>query len=110
MVASTKSVTYTQFRYFVALARNLSYRRAAQFLGISQPTLTAQINVLEKHLGISLFERSRSGTFLSPEGRSLLPYAEEVIKASVRFEEKARDIAGGNQTTYRLGVPPTLGP
>ncbi len=110
MVTSTKSVTYTQFRYFVALARELSYRRAAQVLGISQPTLTSQINVLEKSLGISLFERSRSGTLLSPEGRALLPLAEDVLQSSIRFEEKARDIAGGNQTTYRLGVPPTLGP
>ena len=110
MASSSKGATNTQLRYFVALARNLSYRRTAQVLGISQPTLTAQINALEKSLGIALFERSRSGTLLSPEGRVLLPFAEETLQASVRFEEKAKDLAGGAQTTYRLGIPPTLGP
>ncbi len=110
MASSSKGATNTQLRYFVALARNLSYRRTAQVLGISQPTLTAQINALEKSLGIALFERSRSGTLLSPEGRVLLPFAEDTLQASVRFEEKAKDLAGGAQTTYRLGIPPTLGP
>lgn len=110
MTTNLKSATNSQLRYFVTLARNLSYRRAAQILGISQPTLSSQINVLEKNLGLSLFERSRSGTLLSPEGRTLFPLAEEVLQASIRFEEKARDLTGGSQTTYRLGVPPTLGP
>lgn len=105
-----KLPSITQLKYFVSVAKELSFRRAAQQLGISQPTLSSQINTLEKNLAVSLFERSRSGTLLSPQGRTLLAYADAVLQASQRFEDIARDLADGSTTTYKLGVPPTLGP
>jgi LysR family hydrogen peroxide-inducible transcriptional activator len=88
----------------------LSFRRAAQSLGVSQPTLTSQIQALENVINISLFERSRSGTLLSPQGRALLSLAEDVLQTNQRFEDTARDLSDGTTTTYRLGIPPTLGP
>ncbi len=105
-----KSPSINQIRYFVAVAKNLSFRQAAGILGISQPTLTSQINALETHLGLTLFERSRTGTLLSPQGKALLDAAEEVLQASQRFSEIARDLSEGEVVTYRLGIPPTLGP
>lgn len=107
---NNKMPSVNQLRYFVTVAHENNFRRSAQVLGISQPTLTSQISTLEKNLGVTLFERSRVGTQLSPQGRALLEYAEAVLQASLRFEEKARNIAEGSETTYRLGVPPTLGP
>ena len=83
---------------------------AAGILGISQPTLTSQISALENLLGLTLFERSRTGTLLSPQGKALLDAAEEVLQASQRFSEIARDLSEGEVVTYRLGIPPTLGP
>jgi LysR family hydrogen peroxide-inducible transcriptional activator len=47
---------------------------------------------------------------LSPQGKALLPAAEEVLQSSQRFSEIARDLSVGDVVTYRLGIPPTLGP
>ncbi|RDV25104.1 hydrogen peroxide-inducible genes activator [Alteromonas aestuariivivens] len=105
-----KMPSLNQIRYFMTVAKHLNFRRAAQLLGISQPTLTAQINALETSLGLTLFERSRSGTFLSPQGQALLHSAEDMLGASLRFIEEARSLSEGENTTYRLGIPPTLGP
>ncbi|MEQ8663470.1 MAG: hydrogen peroxide-inducible genes activator, partial [Gammaproteobacteria bacterium] len=79
-------------------------------LGISQPTLTAQISALEKLLGVRLFERSRSGTRLAPVGRELLANARRVVEEVDGFIEVADTVRNGPGGTYRLGVPPTLGP
>ncbi|WP_017446018.1 hydrogen peroxide-inducible genes activator [Gayadomonas joobiniege] len=107
---SPRSPSIAQLKYFVSLAKSLSFRRTAQSLQISQPTLSNQIVALEKLLNLQLFERSRSGTLLTPQGRTLLPQAETVLQASLKLDELARDLSDGSQTTYRLGVPPTLGP
>jgi len=104
-----KTPSINQIRYFVAVAKYLSFRQAAGILGISQPTLTSQISALENLLGLTLFERSRTGTLLSPRGKALLDAAEEVLQASQRFSEIARDLSEGEVVTYRLGIPPTLG-
>jgi len=108
--SSEKHPTLNQLSYFVAVAKQESYRAAAMELGVSQPTLTSQIAAMEKAIGVVLFERSRSGTQLSPQGRALLPVAENVLQANLRFIEQAREMSDESQTTYRLGVPPTLGP
>ncbi len=110
MSASEKQPSLSQLKYFLAVARQQSYRSAAHQLGVSQPTLTGQIAALEKSLGVVLFERSRSGTQLSPQGRILLEPAAEVVQSALRFSEQARAMADDSQNTYRLGVPFTLGP
>lgn len=102
--------TFRQIEYFVTIASRASYRRAAEELGVSQPALTTQIRALETQLGLCLFERSRSGTLLTPEGRDLLDHARQMLLAMREFQENAQMIAQGLQTTYKLGVPPTLGP
>ena len=110
MQLSSKIPSLNQIRYFVSVAKYLSFRQAAGILGISQPTLTSQINALESTLGLNLFERSRTGTLLTPQGKMLLSAAEEVLQSTLRFSEIARDLSEGNVVTYRLGIPPTLGP
>lgn len=110
MQLNGKIPSINQIRYFVTVAKYLSFRQAASVLGISQPTLTSQISALESHLDLILFERSRTGTLLSPQGKSLLKAAEEVLASSQRFSETARDLAEGEVITFRLGIPPTLGP
>ncbi len=110
MQLTGKFPSLNQIRYFVAVAKSLSFRQAATSLGISQPTLTSQIHALESNLGLILFERSRSGTLLSPQGKALLESAEDILQAGVRFGEVAKNLSEGEVITYRLGVPPTLGP
>lgn len=103
-------LTLRQLQYFVTVAEALSFRRAAERLGVSQPTLTGQIAALEAALGLVLFERSRSGTTLSPAGRELLGSAQAVLEQARGLTDRARSLAGGPSGTFRLGVPPTLGP
>ena len=110
MLLNGKIPSINQIRYFVTVAKHLNFRQAANILGISQPTLTSQINALESHLNLVLFERSRTGTLLSPQGKALLETAEEVIQAGLRFNEIAKDLSEGDVVTFRLGIPPTIGP
>ena len=99
-----------QLRYFAAVAEYGSFRQAAFKLNITQPTLSNQISVLEELLGLQLFERSRSGTSCTVEGRELLISARRVIEEAQGFSTQAGSLSGGGVGTYRLGVTPTLGP
>jgi LysR family hydrogen peroxide-inducible transcriptional activator len=105
-----KGLTLKQLEYFVCLADELNFRRAASILGVSQPSLSAQISSLEASLQISLFERSRTGTFLSPQGKLCLDSARAAVTAAKVFAETAEAAVRGPSMTYRIGVPPTLGP
>ena len=77
-----------QIRYFEAIADSGSFRRAAERLGVTQPTLTVSIAALEKSLEVSLFERQRSGVVLTPVGRELLPRARRIAEELRGFSEQ----------------------
>ncbi|HEY8568868.1 hydrogen peroxide-inducible genes activator [Microbulbifer sp.] len=110
MPTNANPPSFKQLEYFVTIASHSNFRRAAEELRVSQPALTTQIQALEATLGIPLFERSRAGTLLTPEGRELLEQARQLILGMREFTNYAELIAQGHQSTYKLGVPPTLGP
>ncbi|GAA1991869.1 LysR substrate-binding domain-containing protein [Amycolatopsis minnesotensis] len=66
-------------RYFVAIAEELHFTRAAERLYVSQPALSKQIRALEGQLGAPLFERDRREVRLTPVGEALLPHARRVL-------------------------------
>ncbi|MGY1616795.1 LysR substrate-binding domain-containing protein [Geodermatophilus sp. SYSU D00691] len=68
-------------RYFLAVADELHFTRAAQRLFVSQPALSRQIRALEQHLRTPLFERRPAGVVLTPAGRALVPHARNVVAA-----------------------------
>ncbi|MBN1240168.1 MAG: hydrogen peroxide-inducible genes activator [Gammaproteobacteria bacterium] len=103
-------ISLRQLEYFIAVAENGSFRRAAEKLSISQPTLTAQIAHLEQSLGGQLFERNRTGTTQSPLGRELLLHARRVIEEFHGLVDRATSLLQGPAGTYRFGVTPTMGP
>jgi len=72
--------------------------------------LTSQILAPEETLGLQLFERSRAGTLLAPNGRELLANARRLLEESQGLLDRAESLARGPSGTYRLGVTPTLGP
>ncbi|SNS68181.1 DNA-binding transcriptional regulator, LysR family [Asanoa hainanensis] len=80
-----------QFRYFVAVAEELSFTRAATRLMIAQQSLSQQITALERNLGVKLFERDSRGTRLTdtgalflPEARAALARADEAVAVVAR--------------------------
>jgi LysR family hydrogen peroxide-inducible transcriptional activator len=103
-------ISLRQLEYFIAVAENGSFRRAAQKMHVSQPTLTAQVASLERALGGSLFERNRAGTAQSPLGRELLRHARRVLEEFHGLVDQAASLIDGPAGTYRFGVTPTMGP
>jgi LysR family transcriptional regulator, hydrogen peroxide-inducible genes activator len=103
-------ITLRQLHYLQALAATGHFRRAAEQVGVSQPSLSAQIALLEQHLGIKLVERGGSGAILTPRGRDIVERARRVLADVQALQDIAQDDAQGLTGTVRLGVSPTLGP
>ncbi|MGI9384579.1 MAG: LysR substrate-binding domain-containing protein [Methyloligellaceae bacterium] len=99
-----------QIEYLVALDDARHFRKAAEKVGVSQPTLSAQLRALEQRLGVQLVERSRSSVLLTPVGRQVLAAGRRIL----RDVQEIRDLAAGQRGTLggtiRIGLPPTIGP
>ncbi len=102
--------TLRQFKYLVALSEELHFRRAAERVHVTQPTLSAQIQELERQLKAPLVERGAAQVMLTPLGREIAERARRVLADVQDIEDLAASSQHGFQGTIRLGVPPTLGP
>lgn len=96
-------------RYFTAVARELSFSRAAQQLHIAQPPLSRQIRSLEEELGAELIDRSSRPLRLTPAGRFFQAQALQLLDRMAEVQAATARIAGGTRTWFGLGfVPSTL--
>lgn len=103
-------VTLRQLQYALAVAREGSFRRAAEACHVSQPALSAQLAEAERGLGVRLFERDRRGVLVTRAGEALLARARGVVLAADDLVEEARRSADPLAGTLKLGVIPTVGP
>ncbi|HEX4109396.1 MAG TPA: LysR substrate-binding domain-containing protein [Solirubrobacteraceae bacterium] len=90
-------------RYFVAVAEELHFRRAAERLHISQPPLSQQIRALEQELGVELLARSRRRVELTPAGATLLVEARAILSAVEHAAELTRSVARGEVGRLSIG-------
>jgi DNA-binding transcriptional LysR family regulator len=96
-------------RYFLAVAKELHFGRAAAHLYVSQPALSNSIRKLERMLGADLFVRTSRQVELTPAGRALLEEAPLALAALERAAERARLAGAGIAGTVRLGYAPMAG-
>lgn len=88
--------------YFVAVAEELHFGRAASRLGIAQPPLSRQIAQLEIDLGVMLFDRSRSQIRLTQAGTALLEHAREILDHLDRAQREVKRIGEGISGRLRI--------
>lgn len=99
----TPRIELWQLRYFVAVAEELSFRRAAERLSITQPPLTRQIRALEEEVGERLFDRSSRGVALTATGAHLLGESCKLLaSADALFSRLGQ--RGGGRGSLRLGI------
>lgn len=105
-----RDITLKQLTYFVALTEARHFRRAAERLGVSQPSLSQQVTGLEVALGLDLVERGHRGAVLTPGGRDVLSQARRILEEVETLKGMVQDAQSGASGTIRLGTSPTLGP
>ncbi|MER5319351.1 LysR family transcriptional regulator [Streptosporangium roseum] len=93
-----------QLEYFLAVAEEGGFGRAAERLNIVQSAVSQQIRRLERELGLPLFDRSTRHVHLSAAGERLLPEARAVLAAAHRARQVAAEITAGTDGILRLGA------
>lgn len=103
-------LTLTQLAYIVALDTHRHFGRAAAACHVTQPTLSMQIGKLERALGVTIFDRSRSPARSTEVGRLIIDQAHDVLRSAARIPELCEESRGVVAGELRLGVIPTLAP
>ena len=95
-------------QYFLETCRYGSITKASEVCHISQPSITAAINNLEKELGAKLFDRVNNRLRLTVVGEGFKDLTEEFLKTFDDYCQSAYDIASSRYTKIRVGIPPFL--
>ncbi len=103
-------MTLDQLRYALELQKTRHFSKAADNCFITQPSLSIQIAKLEDELGMKLFVRTRAGVEVTEYGEELLKQARLIIDETERLSQKAHDLKGEVQGSFRLGIISTLAP
>jgi LysR family hydrogen peroxide-inducible transcriptional activator len=104
------TMTLTELRYIVAVAREKHFGRAAEACFVSQPTLSVAIKKLEEELDVKLFERGANEVSVTPLGEEIVRQAQSVIEQAASIKEIAKRGKDPVSGPLRLGVIYTIGP
>lgn len=103
------NITFRQLSYFIALAEERHFGRAAERVFVSQPALSTQIKELEERIGAPLIDRSDRSFRLTPVGQEVLASARRITAEMERMEAAAR-WQDGLRGRLKLGLIPTVAP
>jgi DNA-binding transcriptional LysR family regulator len=95
-----------QLSYFLAVAEERNFTRAAQRIPIAQPAISQQIRRLEAELGERLFLRDRRGIRLTAAGQALLPHARTMLADAAHAREAVAALSGLRTRTLGLRLRP----
>ena len=102
------TLNYHHLHYFHAVAHEGGVTAAAEALHVSQPSISTQIRQLEEALGHRLFERTGRGMELTPEGKVVLEYADEIFRLGRELEETVHGRLEGRPLRLVVGLAATL--
>jgi DNA-binding transcriptional LysR family regulator len=97
-----------RLQVFHAVARHLSFTRAAEALFMTQPAVTFQIKQLEEHFNTRLFERGHGRITLTPAGEIVLDYAERILALSSELETRLAEMTGQMSGPLMIGASTTI--
>src|SRR5207247_9504441 len=99
---------FGQVAAFAQVASTHSFSRAAEALELTQPSITARIQTLERELGEELFERGSRGVRLTDAGTAFLPYVERLLQTLQEGRDAVGDVKNVQAGSLRLGSAPTI--
>ena len=99
---------FGQVEAFVQVATHRSFSRAAEALGLTQPSITARIQSLERELGEELFERGGRGVKLTDAGNAFLPYIERLLQTLQEGRDAVEEVRNAQLGSLRLGSAITI--
>ncbi|HZC17550.1 MAG TPA: LysR substrate-binding domain-containing protein, partial [Caulobacteraceae bacterium] len=102
--------TLRQLQYLKLLAEQGSFSRAAEAAHVTQPTLSAGVQELEKILGAPVVDRARAGVILTPVGEEAVSRASDILARAEDLVQAAKSTGQPLSGRFRLGVIPTIAP
>lgn len=97
-----------QLRYFLSAAKHLSFTRAAEECCIVQSAMSQQIRALEREWGVTLFDRTKHGLRLTPEGRTAAQEAQRMLDQAESMQDTIRQARTGAYSVLRVGCQGNL--
>jgi DNA-binding transcriptional LysR family regulator len=97
-----------RLQVFHAVAKHLSFTKAADALFMTQPAVTFQIKQLEEHFNTRLFDRTQGRIALTPAGVMALDYAERILALSAELDARLKDISGEEAGPLLIGASTTI--
>lgn len=103
-------MTLQQFEYIVALHKLKHFAKAAEYCGVTQPTLSSMVQKLEEELGVKIFNRSTQPVETTPVGRLIVEQARHTLLCARGVQQTVDEQRQSISGTFRLAVLPTIAP
>lgn len=97
-----------RLQVFHAVAKHLSFTKAAEALFMTQPAVTSQIRQLEEHFNTRLFDRARGGITLTAAGIVALEYAERILTVTAELDSRLHEMSGKLSGSLLIGASTTI--